>query len=208
MGNNVVGGGIPEGAVDEGGNTAKDPRFVEPAGADEIYGTADDDYHLSADSPAIDAGDDSMLPTDRWDLDEDSDTLEVIPVDLDGRVRRYSPAGDAPTVDIGAFEFGAPPVVGSIDSRRPGPGAFQFSVYPQPIGEVGLLAFTAPHSGLYRGRLIDILGRSTRMLFRVVAASGQTIHENIETSGLSNGAYILQISGPDSQVAIPILIIK
>jgi hypothetical protein len=47
--------GVPPGASD----LAADPSFVAPAGADGVLGSegfADDDFHLQATSPAIDAG--------------------------------------------------------------------------------------------------------------------------------------------------------
>jgi hypothetical protein len=59
------------------GNIAADPRFVNPAGGD---------YHLSASSPAIDAGTSDMAPA----------------FDLDDRAR-------VGAVDIGAYEYGATP---------------------------------------------------------------------------------------------------
>ena len=101
------------------GNLNVDPRFQNPAGADHVVGTLDDDLHLRAGSPCIDAGDDVAVPTDIDDLNSNGNRLERIPFDLDGHARfADDPAtvntglADAPLypwiVDLGAYEFGKP----------------------------------------------------------------------------------------------------
>ncbi|MCH7685659.1 MAG: hypothetical protein IH899_03085 [Planctomycetes bacterium] len=81
------------------GNIGTDPRFVSRLGKDGLAGTEDDDLRLLAGSPAIDAGDHEFVP-------------EGITTDLDGNPRFVDdPAapdtgvGDAPIVDMGAYEF-------------------------------------------------------------------------------------------------------
>ena len=80
------------------GNIDRDPLFVrspesggdgwgddpDTPGIDE--GTNDDygDLRLRLCSPAIDAGDNTVVPADNSDLDGDSDTVEATPVDQDG----------------------------------------------------------------------------------------------------------------------------
>ena len=65
-------------------------------------------------SPAIDAADNTAVPADSADLDDDGDTDEPVPVDLDGNPRFVddpdtpdtgNPDGINPIVDMGAFEF-------------------------------------------------------------------------------------------------------
>jgi hypothetical protein len=99
------------------GNIAADPLFVDPVNGD---------YRLAPGSPCIDAGQSQMkiahfsgidLPCDVLDLDEDGDTIELLPVDFDGR-SRFADDPDTPdtgcaagpVVDMGAWEFGAAPV--------------------------------------------------------------------------------------------------
>ena len=68
----------------------------------DIDESANDDYgdlRLTADSPAVDAGDDALLPADTYDLDADGDTAEPVPFDLGGNIRIVGEA-----VDIGAYE--------------------------------------------------------------------------------------------------------
>jgi len=81
------------------GNLALDPRF---AGS----------YELSRTSPCIDAGDDTAVLQDRFDIDGDGNTTEPVPRDLGLRSRFLDEptvpdtgVGPAPIVDMGAFEF-------------------------------------------------------------------------------------------------------
>jgi hypothetical protein len=97
------------------GNIDADPLFVDPDGPDDNPNAwADNDYRLSAGSPAIDAADNSAVPIDSEDLDNDGDVLEPVPYDLDGNPRFVddtckadagNPPGDTPGVDMGAYEF-------------------------------------------------------------------------------------------------------
>ncbi len=94
---NIEGGWAGEGNIDA------DPLFVDPENGD---------YRLSDGSPCIDAGDNTEVPPDEFDLDEDGDTDEALPFDLDGNPRFVDdPAtkdtgnGKPPIVDMGAYEF-------------------------------------------------------------------------------------------------------
>ena len=92
------------------GNIEKDPLFFEAENGD---------LRLKSGSPLIDAGDNTALPSDFTDLDNDGDTTETLPLDLDGNPRRIDDIGTAdtgngnsPIVDMGAYEFSInyPPV--------------------------------------------------------------------------------------------------
>jgi hypothetical protein len=98
------------------GNIDIDPGFRNPAGADEVAGTEDDDLGLRSGSSCIDAGDNTAVPADIDDLDLDDDLLERIPLDLDGLTRFADDPDTADTgmadlpaypeiVDIGAYEY-------------------------------------------------------------------------------------------------------
>jgi hypothetical protein len=83
-----------------------DPCFVDANGPDGTIGTEDDNLRLLWDSPCIDAGDNISVPNDVADLDNDGNTVEPTPWDLDGRPRFAD--GDCNTtdiVDMGAYEF-------------------------------------------------------------------------------------------------------
>ncbi|MFH1107765.1 MAG: S8 family serine peptidase [Planctomycetota bacterium] len=91
------------------GNMNVDPQFIDQTAGD---------LRLSAGSPCIDAGTNDAVPPDVTDLDDDGDTTESTPVDLDGYPRFVddpeSPdcpqlgadCGSPPIVDMGAYEFG------------------------------------------------------------------------------------------------------
>ena len=82
-----------------------DPRLSDPDGPDRLLGTLDDDLSLLPDSPALDAGDADLLPSDAADLDRDGDTDEPLPLDRIG-----SPRTVGAETDLGAFERGGAPV--------------------------------------------------------------------------------------------------
>jgi len=94
------------------GNTGRDPLFRSLAGPDFVVGTPDDDARLVTGSPCNDAGSADLLPPDIYDLDNDGDTAEPLPVDLAGSRRRVDDVnapdtgpGARPSVDMGAYEF-------------------------------------------------------------------------------------------------------
>ncbi|UCD49531.1 MAG: hypothetical protein JSW27_18610 [Phycisphaerales bacterium] len=80
----VRGGGYGQGSINA------DPRLHDPAGADGVPGTLDDDLRLSVGSPCIDAGSRVLLP-------------EWVTTDLAGQPRVVNAK-----VDMGAYEFDGP----------------------------------------------------------------------------------------------------
>lgn len=92
-----------QGGVAGTGNIRKDPKFVDEAARN---------LRLMAGSPSNDAGDNTSIPNDIFDLDGDGITSEPTPVDLQWANRRADdPAapdkgnGTAPIVDQGAYEL-------------------------------------------------------------------------------------------------------
>lgn len=113
-----------------------DPQFVDVASPC----TGDEDFHVSGDSPAIDAGCNDEVLADATDLDDDCPatgcTTEPTPLDLDLGPRFVDdPVADtgcdtAPMVDIGPYEVfrceaasivSAVPADGKRDARQPHP---------------------------------------------------------------------------------------
>jgi hypothetical protein len=81
------------------GNINSNPKFVDLGlwGIEGQYIVGD--FHLQSSSPCIDKGNNSLLPSDQGDLDEDGNTTEQLPVDLDGAARKQGTK-----VDMGAYE--------------------------------------------------------------------------------------------------------
>ena len=103
---------IVEGGFTGTSNIDDDPLFVDELGADGIVGTGDEDLALATGSPAIDAGDNTVVPMDVADIDGDNDIAELLPLDLIDNLRFAddpltvdSGIGNGPIVDIGAIEF-------------------------------------------------------------------------------------------------------
>jgi len=87
--------------TDGGGNLDADPLFADANGADDIYGTLDDNARQQPGSPLINAGSNGQIPADGSDLDNDRNTSENLPYDLDNRSRI-----EGRVVDMGAYEQG------------------------------------------------------------------------------------------------------
>lgn len=96
-------------------NIGADPQFLDQLGPDGVPGSGDEDFRLSPGSACADAGDNSRVPADRFDLDGDGDTAERVPLDLADLVRFTDDplaldvgVGPDPIVDVGAFEVAGP----------------------------------------------------------------------------------------------------
>ena len=77
--------------------TIDGPVFVDPGS---------NNYQPAPGSATIDAGDDSSVPADIFDLDNDGDTTEPVPFDAGGNPRfADAPGIPGSSVDIGAYEF-------------------------------------------------------------------------------------------------------
>ena len=70
-----------------GGNLSVEPLFKDADGVDDIAGNRDDMFELSQESVCIDAGDNTLVPTDVADIDGDGDVGEKVGLDFYGRVR-------------------------------------------------------------------------------------------------------------------------
>ena len=96
MNNSCIRGGSP---VAGAGNIADNP-LITSHGITDIEGQYHPgDFHLQPGSPCINAGSNSLLPSDEGDLDEDGNTAEQLPLDIDGDLRIQGSS-----VDMGAYE--------------------------------------------------------------------------------------------------------
>ena len=94
-------GGIPSGITDGGNNIDVDPQFLDEA---------NEDFHLSACSPAVDTGFNEAIPLDLIDIDYDTITNEPIEIDLDHAMRIFGS-----TIDLGAYEWNGDPAILTIE---------------------------------------------------------------------------------------------
>ena len=119
------------------GNIDADPRFLDVDGSDNTLGTVDDNVRLDQRSPCVDAGDNAAVPPDETDLDGDGDTIESIPMDIDGAPRFQdvpltpdTGSGTSPMVDMGAYESPKQQFLIDVDSVAiPEGGTATFSVH-------------------------------------------------------------------------------
>ncbi len=86
------------------GNIDADPLFIRnpSPGPDALWGTPDDDFgnlHLQLNAPSLDTGNNATIPIDSQDLDNDGNTSEPFPLDLDANPRNLGFR-----VDMGAYE--------------------------------------------------------------------------------------------------------
>ena len=113
------------------GNIGDDPLFKDADGDDDVVGTEDDNLELAAGSGCIDAGDNTAVPADTVDLDEDGNTSERTPVDLGGNARFTD---DPLTDDTGVPATGYPEIVEMGAYER-----YEFcgdAGHPFPVGDV------------------------------------------------------------------------
>jgi hypothetical protein len=87
-----------------------DPFFENPPGLDGIIGTLDDNLHVTKSSPAMNAGDNGVVPLDDLDINYNGVKTENLPFDLNNNGRfalmgdSYTGSGTPPIVDLGAYE--------------------------------------------------------------------------------------------------------
>jgi len=97
---------------------AKDPRFADPDGADDDPATFEDnDYHLDDRSPCIDTGKNEAWMTGAFDLEGNPRILFGL---------------SSATVDMGAYEYGAPFIFGIVSIQTQGAAGTQLTWSSRP----------------------------------------------------------------------------
>lgn len=193
----IVQDGLTEHTQDGGGNRFTDPLFANAAGPDGILGTPDDDLRLTLGSPGIDSGVNSVLPADNHDVDADSDTTEVFPIDLDGNVRMHASGGGLALVDMGAYEFGAPKDGTAVFTEEAASilpeATYGLAAYPNPFTDHTTLHFAVDRPEHVTLNVYDMLGRRITTLVDEQLLPG-TYEVPFNASMLSSGVYLYRLT--------------
>lgn len=189
--------------TDAGGNQIGDALFVDALGPDGVAGTLDDDFHLQPDSPAIEAGNNALLATDRLDLDLDGDTTEVLPLDMDRKTRIANGEriinGQHPgmRVDLGPYEFNAGIPTHREDapfiSNTSCPDGSLTPAYPNPFSATTNLTVCVSTPTTVQVYLYDMLGRRVAVLFDRFLQANQPHPLTIERSNFASGMYFVRL---------------
>lgn len=193
----IVKDGLTEHTQDGGGNQFTDPLFADPAGPDGILGTLDDNLRLTIDSPGIDGGVNSVIPTDTHDVDADGDSAESFPIDLDGNIRAYEGGSGLGLVDMGAYEFGAPPDGVGVHVEEHGTvlpqPTYGLSTYPNPFTDHTTIHFAVDQTEHVTLDIYDMLGRRVTTLVDDRYTPG-TYEIPFNATALSSGVYLYRLT--------------
>ena len=180
---------------DNSGNLTLDPLMIDPDGDDNVHGTEDDNLRLSGLSPAIDTGSNNFAYViDFLDLDDDGNSQEKVPMDLDSNVRIFAGLGGVERVDMGAYEYGAPSIkVATEDDFGVIPQASLITdAYPNPFVDHVTIGFDIASAGPVSVKVFDILGREIATLIDHVLPPGH--HKaSLHAPDLANGLYLFQV---------------
>ena len=201
---------VPEGVIDLGGNKLENPLFVLPEGLDGIMGTSDDNLRLLSGSPAIDAGDNGALLSDRLDLDRDGDMFEATPVDLDNNHRIFDGGGTEVSVDMGAYEFNSNNTGVSNDQLPEPPGrscerGYMAPPFPNPARSAVTVTFCSNVTGALIITIHDVIGRHVATTYDTYSVAGRETTIHMTRDMLPGGLYFIMITGSGFVKTWPII---
>lgn len=167
--------------LDLGNNIDTDPLFLTPVDLNAPTPNLTGDLRLQANSPAIDIGDNTVMPQDIFDIDQDGDTGEPTPdLDLQNRIQNG-------TIDLGAFEAMQVPVTINLlielQGRTDYSGEYNIEIYTstdltqaaysftESIDPSGTIALELPMPGTYSIR-VDRAKYLSRVMDNVTLMSG------------------------------------
>jgi len=189
----LVQGGLGTGTTDGGNNIDSEADLIDVFGADAAVGTTDDDLKPTAQSPAVDAGSNAILPADRFDLDGDGNTTEPLPMDRAGNARKHDGGTGSSVADLGAYEFGAP-VATSVE--EPTTSSFQTYLsqpFPNPTKDGFNVRFGVQTPSSVRILVYDVLGREMLLAFDDQVQSDRDYQVRIRTETLASGVYFVRL---------------
>jgi hypothetical protein len=191
--------GIRGFSLDLGSGGSYDGTYESNIETDPLFFDADsDDYHLSAKSPCIGAGSDSIWINPNWYRAPHSD--------YDGNVRP-NPVGSKP--DIGAFESPlGRPLTSIHEGSRQLPNGFQlYQNYPDPFNPTTIISYSIPSTSHVRLAVYDIFGQEVAVLINEVRKAG--IYDvSFSGANLSSGVYFYRLSTRNFTQAKKMLLVK
>ena len=175
------------------GNLHEDPLFV---------GTGEDPYSLLEDSPCIDAGDPDTLG------------LNLSPWDIIGNLRIWDGDGNGiATIDMGAYEYGAPPYV-EIDDNVivQTPEVFLHQNYPNPFNPKTTIYYQLPVDGEVELKIYNIKGQKVKTLVneRLEAGKHSVVWNGRDSNGkrVGSGIYFNKLRAGNFQKVRKMVLMK
>ncbi len=180
---------IIQGGYPGTGNIDANPLFVNPdnpAGPDGIHRTADDGLRLQPNSPAINAGDNSVV----------TDTTDIIGLD---RIQFGF-------VDIGAYEYG---YFTGLPHVSPSATPANLAIYPNPTNNTAIITLTLPNEEAVTLSVYNLEGKEVAVLFNGMTEANKTYQLVFNTQDLPASTYYAVLRKAEgSQQSMPVLVVK
>lgn len=158
------------GALGGAGNVGADPMFTDADGADDIPGTADDDFSLRMGSPVVDAGDNTAIPAGV------ATDLAGAPRLLDDPCTDDTGAGSAPIADMGAFEFQGTSCALDVPDPALAVGVTFVGVpAPNPTTGPADIRMRLAREAPVRVDVMDVAGRRVHTLLDALVPAGEHV---------------------------------
>jgi hypothetical protein len=154
-------------------NMEEDPMFYDELALD---------FQLQMFSPVIDAG------------TPNATGLNLPHYDILHNVRIWDGDGDGDTiVDMGSFEYGAPPFITSIEKPVAGSLDLAVNFFPNPVNEIGIISYQLTQPSLIKIEIYNCLGQKVDELVNDIPLAGT--HEiEFNAGNLKKGAYVLKMT--------------
>jgi hypothetical protein len=174
------------------GNIDEDPLFI---------GTPEQSYLLSPLSPCIDTG------------TPDTTGLFLPPWDLLHNHRVWDGDGNGSAIiDMGAYEYGAPPVVGIEDPIIEVNDEIYLSNYPNPFNPSTTISFNLLVEGEVKLEIFNIKGQKVKTLMDCYMSPGRSemIWNGKDDNGkrVSSGVYFYKLQTPEKSFTKKCMLLK
>lgn len=189
--NNVLAG---RGTVSEGAAvTLKNTLVMEDIETLNFVDEANYDYHLQANSPAIDYG----------RAVADIGNISLTPINSyahPAKKEERTIVGNG--IDAGAYEYGV--ALNLIEKKY---SNFEFVVYPNPIKDIGVVSFDLPEMKKVELTLFDLNGRKIETVFSGIKEAGSHQFE-IDVKQLKSGLYTLELKSKKYSLSKKIIVLS